>query len=915
MARKKQSIWRKYPELEERLKYYIVEEGILDATELVKLIAKEAKELGIKTKITIYSIYAKKAHLAKVDNAVKARIKEEARKELVEERHTLKEAILKGRWLAILGIEPNIDFSKYIPEDTSAKDPFYIKVKDPKAPSLMVINAPLVGSLAEENLDKDVFRNSLLYAEHSKTDAVLITGDLIYMLTQRWGTKKPRKVNVVGTKPDPKIIAGTYPKAVLKEKSIEDRLRDKDVVFTTIKARLDMAIQDLAEVFRNEDGTPIYSGPIYDVLGEMENEISTHYATEIVRVLVRQEKDHAQRIIDFLKLDKKEEVDKRKLKRLQDEISDWYMYKEVLALMSNHNDYQVNELAEQMVGYIVKQIQDAIPNCTVVGRSDAYLNMGDKKIFVTRGKATTAYNGTAAGEIRKKTYSHIKNNPGLNIPDVILVGSFNPYWTGLYASHRIPELAGTLDDRHMCHIIQLPTALNAQTYRETLRNFPDVPSKIEKVAEVSDFQSGTTVLRWIDPGGFFVPETLMSDFLRNQEVFGTTEKLMRVIEGKDDRAKMIYSKKQGCEHAGARFITQYPSLNDPDGILVKSHFQVVFEALIESKAPIHMYQSDGDTLHWANYAVHKEGYPDSRLTLQAYLDQIIEMTSNKKITAKKREKMLALLAYEHAISEGVLQPDDQLAYFQYLLRPVKQFLFNVIDQAEKSGLLTIGPRLGPVTQSQGNHNERSFRIGNVNISEAKFVRNGILFELLRVSHPKDTERLEKAVVAGVFSDVGEARGMFGIPKDRDREYTEDEILRLSVSKGYFYAFYMMHKQGTSKTKDNMAPMLKAFRERLTEDQYEANRFAINAGGDDHTGGWALTRTAYHCKSGCQMGGNSFGRKFSFPEANIFSMVWGGPVGGPTWGPMVTIVFDHNFARHYADEPFKLPVDKLFPNPA
>ncbi|MDX1608077.1 MAG: hypothetical protein R3251_02615 [Candidatus Spechtbacterales bacterium] len=915
MSKKRQSIWKEHPELEDRLKYYIAEEGILDAEHLADLMSDEAKDFGIKGGISVHSIHGKKAHLARTDKAVKARIREQEKKELIEERHAIKEAILKGRWLAVLGIDPNVDFSQYIPEDTGASNPFYIRAKDEKAPNLMTINAPLVGSLVEENPDKDVFRNSLKYAEHSNLDAVLITGDLIYMLTQKWGTKKPRKVNVVGIEPDPKIIEQTYPKAVLKEKGIEERLRDKDVVFTTVKARLDLAIQELAQAFRHQNGSPIFSGPVYVILGEMEDEISTHYATEMVRVLVRQEKDRAQRAIDFLKHEKRYEEDKRRLAKLQDEISDWYMYKHVLALMSNHDESQVKELSEQMVGYIVKQINEAVPNCVVAGRSDAFLNAGDRKIFVTRGKATTAYRGTSAGIIREKTYTHIKNNPGLSIPDAILVGGFNPYWTGLYASHRIPELAGTLDDRHMTHIIQLPTALNAETYRETLRNFPKVQGKIEKVAEVSDFQSGATILRWFKEGSILVPETLSSDLLRNEEIFSSTDKLKEVITGNDRRSRMIYSNKQGCEHAGARFITQYPSPNDPDGRLVKSHFQVCFEAFINSDAPIHMFQSDGDTLHWANYAVHKEGYPDNRLTLPEYLDKLIELMSNKNINAAKREKMIATLSFEYAISEGVLQPDGQLAFYQHLLRPVKDFIFNVIEKARESGLKTVGPRLAEVTQGQGNHNERSFRRGDVNISEAEFVRRGILEELLDGASPQDHSRIKEAVVAAVFSDVGEARGMFGIPCDQDREYTEDEIVSLDKSEGYFYALYMMHKQGTSKTKDNMAPMLKAFRNRLTEHQYEANRFSINLGGDDHTGGWALTRTALHVKSGCQMGGNSFGRKSSFPEQNIFSAVWGVPAGGPAWGPMRVIVFDQHFARHYANKPFKLPVDELFINPA
>jgi len=915
MSKNKQSVWQTYPELTEYLIECIVEQNILDGSKLLELILEKVKELGIKEKITINSVQSKKAHLAKTNTEVKARFKAQRQKELIEEKHHLREAIMRGRWLSVIGIEEDIDFSQYIPPNSSAKEPIIIDVKDEESPKVAVVNAPLIGSLVEMDESRDIFMNSLRYHQESGVDCLVITGDVIFMLAQKWGTQKPRKAYTIGIQPDPKIIKEAYPDAVLAEKSIEDRLSDGDIIFTTVKARLDMVMQELHRVFRDKNDKPIFKGNTYIVTGESEEQISTFYANEIVRLLVRQEQDSAQRQIELLRHEWRHEEDERRKDNLRDAISDWSMYKGVLSYMSNAEDTYVKKITEQMVGYISKKIQEVIPNSTIVGRGDAYLHIGKTKWFVTREKAATAYRGVSAGNIREKTLTHIKNTPGLNIPDVILVGGLNPYWTTLFVTHFIPELAGSLDDRQMTHIVQLPTALSAGRYREELRNFSEVKGNIEKVGAVSDFESGATILRWVNPGNFLVTDWLKSDFLTNDEIFGFNGQLKSVISGSNKKSRVIYNYKQGCEHAGARFITQYKSPNDPNGRIVKSHFQVIFEALIKSKAPIHMYQSDGDTLHWANYAVHKEGFPDSRLSLEEFLDTITELSTDESLSHKARQHKTALLAYEHAISEGVMQPDGQLDFYQYLLRPVKQFFYDIELRARESGLVIIGPRLGSITQGQGNHNENSFRTGHVNISEAEFVRRGILLELLEGVSLKDQARLKKAVVAAVFSDIGEARGMFGIPLDSKKEYTKEEILRLGNQNGYFYALYMMHKQGGSKTKDNMAPMIKAFRNRLTDDQYEVNRFSINLAGDDHIGGCALTRTALHFKSGCQMGGNSFGRKSSFPEQNIFSAGYGTPVGGPQWAPITVMTFDHRFARHYADEPFDLPVKELFRNPA
>lgn len=919
MSKNRQSVWKMYPELTEYLIECIVKDGLLYGKRLLESILKEAKKLGIKEKITIHSVQGKKVHLIKTNNEVGAKFKEQAQKELLEGRHALKDAVLAGRWLSILGIEENIDFRQYIPKDTIPGDFFKIKVANSKTPTIVSINAPLVGSLVEPDENKDVFHNALRYSDKIKADCVLITGDLIFLLTQKWGTQKPRKASVVGIEPDPGIVKQSYPPVVLDEKSIEDRIKDKDAVFTSVKTRLDLVMKELFRVFTNENGKPVFSGPVYIVFGELEEEISTHYAGEIVRLIVAKEKNSSQQNIDLLRYELKYEDDERKRSTINKAISEWSQYKDVIVSMSSMDNSQVKDIAEQMVGYLVKQVQEAVPNSVVVGRGDAYILAGEKKIYVTRGKATTAYTGTSAGNVREKTYTHIKGNPGLNIPDIILVAGLNPYWIGLYASHAIPELAGTLKERHMTHIIQLPTALSAGRYRQALRNFSKIKGPIDKVAEVSDFESGATVIRWEEPGEFLVPEVLKSEFLTNEEIFNSNGNIDAVVSGDEYRSRIIYSQKQGCEHVGARFITQYPSLNDPDGRIIKTHFQVVYEAFIRSNSPIHLFQSDGDTLHWANYAVHKEGFPDSRLSMEEFLDEMKRISNFKKISLKKRQKLMEYLAHSHVLSEGLLQPDKQLDFYQYLLKPYINFFLSIIQRVKDTGMVIIGPRLGPILQGQGNHNENSFRQGNVNISEAEFVRRGILLELLSVSSPDEHDFIKDSVVAGVFSDIGEARGMFGIPlnQNKKKEYTREEILRLPNNNGndYFYALYMMHKQGGSKTKDNMAPMIRAFRNRLTNDQYEANRFSINEAGDDHTGGWACTRTALHVKSGCQMGGNSFGRKTSFPEQNIFSAVWGVPVGGPRWGPMKVIVFDQRFALNYADTPYDLPVDTLFSNPA
>src|SRR3989344_4130291 len=54
-----------------------------------------------------------------------------------------------------------------------------------KKGEILILNSPLVGSLVAEDEYIDIVKNSLRLAEASKSDAVIVTGNLMYMLVQR----------------------------------------------------------------------------------------------------------------------------------------------------------------------------------------------------------------------------------------------------------------------------------------------------------------------------------------------------------------------------------------------------------------------------------------------------------------------------------------------------------------------------------------------------------------------------------------------------------------------------------------------------------------------------------------------------------------------------------------------------------
>lgn len=783
---------------------------------------------------------------------------------------------------------------------TDGASPFEFKVKDANNPSIQIINSPLIGTLAPENEEMDIFRNALRFAEARHDDAVLITGNLIYCLVEKYGKQRPYRTQVVGLPLDPSIIESSYPKAVLDEIGpLAERIKSGKVVFLTIKVYLDLIFKLVRQKFLRGDNTPIFSGPVYISLGEIEESIAMYYANEALRAEVFREKAFAHKQIselrDALRKARKEK-DEKKENKILEKINDWQVYDRVLVLMGNIPPSHINERRQEMINYLVYRIESDIPNAKVIGTGDTYVKIGKQIVSVVSDKTTDSIRGGIAGRLRKKLYNYIKAHPGDKVPAVVFGAGLNPWGVGLYASYRIRGGKGTLNDVRMSDIIQLLSCVDSHLYRETVRRMLRAKDRVARLASTTNFQSGVQTLQFFEPAPIPRIDWYRSDFLTNPEIFGSEQLLVDFVSQKDPRSKMVYAYKEGCTHVGAVFVATYDSPDDKGGRYIKLHNQVLFEAFVRDETPIHLYQIDGDIQHWLNYQTFKE--VDTRWKDPE--DLLAAMTSiekDERISAEDRTKEIKTMSLQNALRTGVVQPEEQIEVWGKGMAPYIAFFKNVIERARAAGIQMTG-NLSPILIGQGNHNEHSFK-GNTDIrfSEAKMTRKELLLVLMRAGYnPPD---LERCVTACQMSGVGMANGTFKVAS-LGRE-------------AYEYCLFMKHKHGSSKTEDNMKMMVLNFSHRGTTDDYEEGRFTINLGGDDHMGGHAVTRNAFHVKTGGQMFNGPFGLKFDFPKQNLFSSIWGVPAGGPGWGPCTIVRFDFRITRKLAMYKITIP-QKLFSNP-
>lgn len=816
---------------------------------------------------------------------------------------TFSEDVKQERITYLLGDMEFVPKTK-VPE-LSVEDPHIAHVADPANPKFMVINSPLIGALEEADHRRNPLKNALRIAASEKADAVFIAGNLIHFITQHYGSTYPYKSQVSSLPTDSEIVSRDYPKAVLRDSgSIASRVASNKIVFMPVKTRLDIVLKMVKGQFREEGGEPIYRGPILITFGSVEEALAMQYTTERLRIDVLQERSYAREQIRSLQTKlrqerKNEELNGAAIASTENDMKDFQAYERIFALMGNASPEYINLMSDAMMSYIIWRYERDIPNAKVISVGDAHIKAGHRLIQITYQKSGESLSDNYAGHIREDTYSRIKNNAGELIPDVILGAGFNPTFRNLLVSHRVRSRKAMLEDVKLCHCIQLTTCIDDARYRKIARKRVRVKDDLMKLAARDNFTAGVFWLEWW--GDFYLPRFYSGECLTKAENFVSADAISALSENR------IYAYKEGCSHHGGKAIAIYPSQDDPDGRYRKFHYQVAFEMLLKMRAPIASYQHDGDACHGINYQTWLENSKE-QLDVEPFLRQLMRLNKMNRPLEEKLKSMTTL-AMENAIRLGIIDYERQVDSYVLSLEPYLEFWARILEYCRDNGIEFRG-EFAAITQGRGNHSERSFsKDTKVDISEAKMIRQIMVSNLLE-KYPHLKEEIKKNFIAPHVGRLGYANGAFAFVADaKKRQMTKDQFLLQNDF--YVYAAQMKHKMGSSKTTDNMAKGVKAFAKQGTSNMYEAGRMCVILTGDDHFGAVAITRTGFHEKTGCQTFENEFGKRFDFPEQNIFSSIWSVPAHGPSAGPLSWIILDYGILRKYAHKPFPIDREKVF----
>ena len=702
-------------------------------------------------------------------------------------------------------------FRKSLPK-TSYKNPVHIKA-NPDNPRVLFINAPLVGLVEKSNF----LKRALILAQKRKCDAVIIPGNLIWLDLKRYSNKKPKRAEFFAEK------------------------ETKNLVFRSFKEKFDILVRELQKQFLDENKEPCFKGKILISLGKTESELVEQYTNEIVRRLVMAESGKLRmKLVSLRKSlkvidDKYIEQVKKRIEGVIRELS--------FVRMSNINEGYVKMISRQMEKYIIYVYEKSL-KAKVISCGQVFLDVQGLTFEVIQNYADSAQDralGQSINEFRAKAkhrdLSHI----------LCIAGRTNRTYSSAPISYRSRE-----KDVADSHLEQLPCCLDNREIRQKRKELVKIGDSFLDAISNSALTPGVVLYQGIREKRskelLCKKEIYFSPFFLNDELFESSKwKLSR----------MAYFEIEGDKHIGSSSVAHYLV---PDFPVIRYHFQMVHDLLIQLKAPIIGHTDLGDIIDGHNYPF--ESQPPKELINPSKLIQDFSLKSSYQ----------SLLV--QVLRRGIFPCQAQLSeYEEAALSGYEDYFLDIIKRARKAGIKFEGD-LAPIMILGGNH-----FIGTV---EGELNDGKLAADLLR-------NKLRHRILKGDIDKFVKSPDFGGEP-------IGSGLIRFS--EGGEFAVSLRHKAiaGASKYDDPVRKARDAYRKRGIFESWQQERFSLNFSGHTHRGGFSHNPGESFDVCGSQTFHNAFGDKLGFPLNYIASHVQGIPKKGIAWGPIVRIPLEYSFFK-------------------
>lgn len=656
-------------------------------------------------------------------------------------------------------------------------------------PMFYFINSPMIGLVADPDIEKSPFRNGLRLAEAVGVPWVIISGNLFHLDV----TKASKNQGL---------------RAMATDTSYNGNGNGSSG-FQTMEERIQQRIKRVKESSTDDKGKPIFSGDLLLTFGKGETEIVNYWVGEKARKYTQEQRAIVQAGIKRAKK-RVSEIEKI-ISDLNKDFAEWSAFlkdrdargkqgltkedvSETLVEIKNELDqarFQLAQLVTELeflkdteaatiqsniseslrskwylnfYSKLIKMLEEGIPRAKVIATGDVYLKTGNLTAKLMQNPHDSE-NDTHMNRLWTSINNALHN--GDRQPDIVFAGGFNLTYEryDLVYPARNPK-----DPRQttVVEIAQLPMCLDTEYLKRRFEHTVSIGPFITRLAESTFFASGMVFYGRIS--NFPVRDIVDSTTLTDGKYCKDASALRKLVKGKHVAYGEVHSDQQEGSRYQAWYDIKEPPYFVPPYVLHR-------QAFLEWDAPICWGANLGDIVQGENFDKYHLENPEDYLhafDVERRIEELLK-TPNTNLEAMLKERNEVIRMWiKGSRGAGVTRAQDQLkSYHTRAYENQSEYYARIIARAEKYRIATID-KVGIISKLDGNHfqNTGKHNSGGVgwHFSEAELSADKLI-EVLSRKHKFDAEMLRKRILAprGSAVNVSLLAGGLGMLSAKDYE--------------------------------------------------------------------------------------------------------------------------------------------------
>jgi len=771
-------------------------------------------------------------------------------------------AFLKG--LGRIGDLHGLDDLFELPQ-SSFKTPFLISLKN-ENPNVSIINGANIGLKHKRLIEENPVRRALADAARSGDDVVFIANPFDIEIRKAAGGLRVQRSFASGLNVNLKLLDPFY------RSRIEQDPEGNRIIYQTVAEKFINILSGLSKIANRPDGKPQFSGQVFIILGYKEEELVANAAAWELGYKTRLQQEQIRAEIKAVKsaIARGEDIGVNLEEELKNLVN-------LEARVIQTNIAELTKYARKVMHFMVKKIEESIPNAKVIGQGTIFVNMNGNAVeFNIPGHLRVTDNLLAQ---YNKTHGARSVKRETSKTTVIC----HPYALNFRMTSREVNVE---NKRSEAKVFVAPICVDGDFLRDSLRDSIRSSHPISKVIFSPQFSPG--VLRLHFNQGIVSAESIPVDALSKKSRRTKTDK--HHIDGKH-----IWTMVATDPHFGSRNREEVwsdvsqKSLGVSDAVI-----QMLRDAGLcqKDRMPVHIYTVNDDLTQGNHFDTHKQPHPRQ----MSYQDIERFISNMSKEEAKKFALEQLRLRGSDWLQEQIEQVKERhikpnLDFFDAILHRVVKSRLTIRGISEIHGVFYDKRNLGSINWGTGNHLESTI---DRNLTEG-FLYADYLKALLYAKWQKEKELVDKLVVAPLEGNQYFAWGIVNAPG------------------GYEWAIEF--RSNPARLSSWADPLLAAVNNDALRGDYGlfmTGRKTLKVYGDKHFFASVNTDHAFYhmCASGTST--DLYGHR-GFPPNNTGVSFIGLPVDGPDSGPILVRSLHIEQIRKYFEKPYKFDWEGFLPN--